>query len=137
MAEDLDALRGTPLFSAMSDKDLGRIESLAKVVTHEQGQSVVEEDQTAIGFHLILDGEAEALVAGKPVAKLGRGNYFGEMSLLDGKPRSATVQATSTLKTLVIPSWDFNRMLDKHPEMMRGLLVELCRRLRKIEGERG
>jgi CRP/FNR family transcriptional regulator, cyclic AMP receptor protein len=137
MADDLKALRGTPLFSALSDKDLVRVQSISKVVTHEEGQSVVEEDQTAIGFHLILEGSADALVAGVSVAQLGPGSYFGEMSLLDGKPRSATVKATSTLQTLVIPSWDFNRMLDQHPEMMRGLLVELCRRLRKIEGARG
>ena len=137
MAEDLQALRKAPLFSEMSDKDIERVRTIAKVVTHEAGQHVVEEDQTAIGFHIILDGEAEALIAGKAIAALGPGAYFGEMSLIDGKPRSATVQATSTLKTLVIPSWDFNRMLDQHPEMMRGLLVELCRRLRKIEAERG
>jgi CRP/FNR family cyclic AMP-dependent transcriptional regulator len=137
MAEDLQALREAPLFSAMSDKDIRRVQTIAKVVTHEAGQPVVEEDQTAIGFHLILEGAAEASVAGVPVAQIGPGNYFGEMSLLDGKPRSATVRATSRLKTLVIPSWDFNHMLDQHPEMMRALLVELCRRLRKIEGERG
>lgn len=137
MVDDLKALREAPLFSALSDKDIGRVRTIAKVVTHEQGQSVVEEDKTAIGFHIILDGSAEAVVGGVSVAELGPGAYFGEMSLLDGKPRSATVRATSTLQTLVIPSWDFNHMLDQHPEMMRGLLVELCRRLRKIEGERG
>jgi CRP/FNR family cyclic AMP-dependent transcriptional regulator len=137
MADDLKALRDAPLFSAMSDKDIGRVRSIAKVVTHEEGQPVVEEDQTAIGFHIILDGSADASVGGVSVAKLGPGDYFGEMSLLDGKPRSATVRATSDLQTLVIPSWDFNHMLDQHPGMMRGLLVELCRRLRKIEGERG
>jgi CRP/FNR family cyclic AMP-dependent transcriptional regulator len=135
MAEDLQALREAPLFSEMSDKDLARVRTIAKVVTHQAGQHVVEEDKRAMGFHLILEGDAEALVAGMPVAQLGAGSYFGEMALLDGKPRSATVKATSTLKTLVIPSWDFNHMLDQHPEMMRGLLVELCRRLRKIESQ--
>jgi len=133
MAEDLQALRKAPLFSAMSDKDLARVRTISKVVTHAAGQHVVDEDKSAIGFHIILAGEAEAVIAGKAIAALGPGSYFGEMSLLDGKPRSATVRATSTLKTLVIPSWDFNHMLDQHPEMMRGLLVELCRRLRKIE----
>jgi CRP-like cAMP-binding protein len=137
MADDLEALRATPLFSAMTDKDLRRVLTIAKVVSHAKGQPVVEEDQTAIGFHTILTGQAEASVGGTPVATLGPGAYFGEMSLLDGKPRSATVRATSDLQTLVIPSWDFNHLLDQHPEMMRALLIELCRRLRKIEGERG
>lgn len=133
----MEELRKAPLFSAMSDKELARVKSIAKVVTHEKGQHVVEEEKTAMGFHLILEGTAEASVAGAAVAQMGPGSYFGEMALIDGKPRSATVLATDTLKTLVIPSWDFNHMLDQHPEMMRGLLVELCRRLRKIENERG
>ncbi len=137
MADDLEALRATPLFSAMTDKDLRRVLTISKVVSHAEGQPVVEEDQTAIGFHAILSGEAEASVGGAVVGTLGPGAYFGEMSLLDGKPRSATVRATTDLETLVIPSWDFNHLLDQHPEMMRALLVELCRRLRKIEGERG
>jgi CRP-like cAMP-binding protein len=137
MAEDLEALRAAPLFSAMDDKDLKRVLSIAKVVSHAKGQPVVEEDQTAIGFHTILTGEAEASVGGQKVASLGPGAYFGEMSLIDGKPRSATVRATTDLQTLVIPSWDFNHLLDQHPEMMRALLIELCRRLRKIEAERG
>ncbi len=137
MVDDFQALRSVPLFSAMSDKDLRRLLDIAKEVRHDDGQAVVEEDHTAIGFHLILDGSAEAAVGGETKTAMGPGDYFGEMSLIDGKPRSATVTAKGELRTLVIPSWTFNHILDEHPEMMRALMVELCARLRAIEGPRG
>jgi CRP/FNR family cyclic AMP-dependent transcriptional regulator len=136
MADEIEALRGVPLFSGMSDKDLRKVVEIAKVVVHSPGQLVVGEDNSAVGFHLILEGTAEATVAGESVGTLGVGDYFGEISLIDGKPRSATVRATSELTTLVVPSWSFNHMVDQHPEMMRTLLVELCARLRKVESAR-
>ena len=137
MAEEIEALRGVPLFSGMSDKDLRKVVGIAKVVVHSPGQLVVGEDNTAVGFHLILEGSADASVAGERVGTIEAGDYFGEISLIDGKPRSATVTATTDLKTLVVPSFSFNHMLDEHPEMMRTLLVELCARLRKVEAARG
>ena len=137
MADEIDALRRVPLFSGMSDRDLQNVIEITKEVTHPEGHVIVEEDQSAIGFHLILEGSAEASVAGQSVGTIGPGDYFGEMSLLDGKPRSATVQATSDMKTLVVPSWSFNQLLDANPAIMRTLLVELCARLRRVEALRG
>jgi CRP/FNR family transcriptional regulator, cyclic AMP receptor protein len=136
MLEEIESLRGVPLFSGMSERDLRKVMEIAKVVVHSSGQLVVGEDNTAVGFHLILEGTADASVGGEVVGTIAAGDYFGEISLIDGKPRSATVTATSELKTLVVPSWSFNRMLDQHPEMMRTLLIELCARLRKVEAAR-
>jgi CRP/FNR family transcriptional regulator, cyclic AMP receptor protein len=133
MPDDLKTLREVPLFSEMSGRDLRRVMEIAKEVTHEPGQPIVEADQEGVGFHLILAGTAEAIVGKTPVGTLGPGDYFGEMSLLDGKPRSATVIAITQLRTLALPSWTFNQLLDKHPEIMRAMLVELCGRLRHVE----
>ena len=132
----IESLRGVPLFAGMSDRDLKKVMEIAKEVTHSAGQSVVEEDHSAVGFHLITEGTAEAYVGGSAVGTLGPGDYFGEMSLIDGKPRSATVKALTDLRTLVVPSWSFNQMIDRHPEMMRALLVQLSERLRKVEATR-
>jgi CRP/FNR family transcriptional regulator, cyclic AMP receptor protein len=126
------ALQAVPLFSDMSDKDLERVVVISKQVHHAEGKVVVEEDRSAVGFHLILKGTAEASTGGTVVSSLAPGAYFGEISLLDGKPRSASVTATSDLTTLAIPSWNFNRLLDEHPEMMRALLIALCDRLRNL-----
>lgn len=133
MTDDLLTLRAVPLFSEVSNRDLRRIMEIAKEVTHQAGHPIVEEDKEGVGFHLILAGTAEAIVGKTPVGTLGPGGYFGEMSLLDGKPRSATVIATTELRTLALPSWTFNQLLDKHPEIMRAMLVELCGRLRHVE----
>jgi CRP/FNR family transcriptional regulator, cyclic AMP receptor protein len=133
MTDDLLTLRGVPLFSEVSDRDLRKVTEIAKEVTHRAGQPIVEEDQMGVGFHLILGGTAEAIVGKTSVGTLGPGGYFGEMSLLDGKPRSATVIALTELRTLALPSWTFNQLLDKHPEIMRAMLVELCSRLRHVE----
>ena len=61
MADEIEALRGVPLFSGMSDKDLRKVAEIAKVVDHSPGQLVVGEDNSAVGFHLILEGSAEAI----------------------------------------------------------------------------
>ncbi len=136
MPADLDTLRAVPLFSDMKNRALRDVLSISKEVTHSAGQRIVESDEAGVGFHLILEGTAEAIVGGTPVGTLGPGAYFGEMSLLDGKPRSATIKAVTDLKTLAIPSWTFNQLLDKHPELMRSMLVELCGRLRNVEALR-
>jgi len=136
MEDDLETLRSVPLFADMRDKDLGRILDISKEVVHAAGMPIVESDQSAVGFHLILGGTAEARVGDVVVGTLGPGAYFGEMSLLDGKPRSATVVALTDLRTLAIPSWTFNQLLDEHPTVMRAMLVELCSRLRAVEALR-
>lgn len=133
MADDtMEALRAVPLFEHMSDKELQRVEAIAKRVNHAGGKVVLEEDRSGVGFHLILSGTAEASTGGTVVSTLSAGDYFGEISLLDGKPRSASVTATTDLTTLAIPTWNFNRLLDEHPEMMRALLIALCARLRNL-----
>jgi CRP-like cAMP-binding protein len=130
--EVVEALKRVPLFQGMSDKSLARVADIAKEVSHPAGKTVVEEDHSAVGFHLIVSGEAEATQGGKAIGTMGPGDYFGEMSLLDGKPRSASVVATTDLRTLAIPAWNFDRLLDENPEMMRALLVVLSERIRQL-----
>lgn len=136
MDDRISALRAVPLFSELSDRDLKRVLEIAKEVVHTDGQPVVEEDASAAGFHLILGGEATVSVRGSEVGTFRAGDYFGEMSIIDGKPRSASVTARGELKTLGIPSWNFERLMDQHPSVMRALLVELSRRIRSIEAQR-
>jgi CRP/FNR family transcriptional regulator, cyclic AMP receptor protein len=94
---------------------------------------VVEQDEErGVGFHLIADGTASITVDEKQIATAGPGEYFGEMSLLDGEPRSATVTAITDLTTFSIPSWHFYELLEHHPSMTKALIAELCDRIRRL-----
>jgi CRP-like cAMP-binding protein len=131
-----DDLRSVPLFAGLSDGDLKHVHEIAKEVTFEPGTPVVETDKSGVGFHLILHGHADVHVGGELVSTFGPGDYFGEMSVLDGKPRSATVIANGELTTLAIPAWDFEALMVRNPSIMRALLTELTGRIRRTESAR-
>ncbi len=129
----IERIRSVPLFSDFGDKELQRVAAIAKEVEFPAGKVIAKQGESGVGFHMIVDGEATVSVEGIEHAKLGPGSYFGEISLIDGGPRSATVTATTDLKTVSVTSWDFNVLLDQFPELARQLLIQLCRRLREVE----
>ena len=129
--EKLDLLGAVPLFSDLSKRDLAKVMSAAKDAFHQEGQEVVTEGHGGVGFHLILDGKAKVVRAGRTVATLGPGEFFGEMALVDDAPRSASVVADTDLATLVISKWEFRPLLKDHPEMAWKLIEHLVRRVRE------
>jgi CRP/FNR family transcriptional regulator, cyclic AMP receptor protein len=136
MATDRDvagALGATDLFSSLNQRALKRVADTAKVVQHQAGKQITEEGGAGVGFHLILDGQATVTVHGKERKPLSAGDYFGEISLIDGKPRSATVTAESDLTTASIVSWQFQPLLREEPEVASALLLVMCERLRAAE----
>jgi CRP/FNR family transcriptional regulator, cyclic AMP receptor protein len=129
----VERIRSVPLFSGSDDKELQRVAAIAKEVEFPAGKVIAKQGETGVGFHMIAEGEATVSVDGVEHATLGPGSFFGEISLIDGGPRSATVTAKTDLKTSSLTSWDFNALLDQYPELARSLLVQLCRRLRSVE----
>lgn len=129
----MDKLAGVDLFHGLSRRELKRLAALAREVTHQDGDAAVAEGHTGVGFHLVLDGSATVTSNGVQRRVLGPGDHFGEISLLDGLPRSASVVADGTLRTLYIPRDEFSTLLDQHPEISRSLLTVLCARLRSVE----
>jgi CRP/FNR family cyclic AMP-dependent transcriptional regulator len=127
------ALSETDLFSSLGKRNLERIASEANVVQHPAGKEITEEGGRGIGFHLITSGTASVSVGSASRPDLGPGDYFGEISLIDGKPRSATVTAVSDLSTVSLVSWAFTPILDEEPEVAKGLLQVMCARLRAAE----
>jgi CRP/FNR family cyclic AMP-dependent transcriptional regulator len=127
------ALRKTDLFSSLSKRALDRVASQATLVNHDAGKEITEEGGSGIGFHLITEGNASVTVGGAQRARLGPGQYFGEISLIDGKPRSATVTAETPLTTVSLVSWVFNPILDEEAEVSKAILKVMCGRLRAIE----
>jgi CRP/FNR family cyclic AMP-dependent transcriptional regulator len=129
----VEALGRTDLFSSLDKKSLKSIADQAKVVDHEPGKEITEEGGGATGFHLITQGKASVSVRGASMRTLGPGEYFGEISLIDGQPRSATVRAEAPLRTISLSSWSFRPLLDEEPAVTKALLKVMCARLRAAE----
>lgn len=133
MEATIDQLREVSLFRDLDDETLQKVLMLGHVVEWGAGQTVIkEEDRKGEVFHLIMDGMAEVSHHGKPVASAGPGDYFGELSLLDGKPRSASVTAATDLTTFSLASWHFGRLLTEQPALLQAVLASLCDRVRAL-----
>jgi CRP-like cAMP-binding protein len=129
----IDMLAEVDLFKVLTKKEVKAIHDAGKEVSFNAGRVIVSEGETGVGFHLILEGKATVTVNGQARATLGVGDYFGEIAIIDRGPRSATVTATTDVRTLGITSWDFMPVLSENFEMCRKIMVELSRRLRSAE----
>jgi CRP-like cAMP-binding protein len=123
-------LAGVPIFEGLSKKDLSQIAGAAKQVTHRQGSILAREGQTGMGFFMILEGTAGVKVGDRQRRKLGTGDFFGEISLLDGGPRTATVSADTEVTTLGLTPWDFKRLVETNPSIAAKMLKVMAQRLR-------
>lgn len=131
----LHLLGAVPLFQDLSKRELAEILAVAREVEFPAGIDIVSEGRQAVDFFLILDGEARVEVRGRRSKKLLRpGDYFGEVSVLDGGARSATVTAETAVWALRLDRSRFLEVLDKHGSIGRKLLVEMSKRLRAAEG---
>ncbi len=127
-------LKAVPLFRDLGADEINTVIREATEVAHVDGHEITGEGNPGVGFHLILSGEASVTQDGRPLAVLRPGQFFGEMALLDGQPRSATVTAIGPVRTLSIVAWRFEPLLEKHPRIAISLLRELCARVRRAEG---
>ncbi|MEA2521916.1 MAG: family transcriptional regulator, cyclic receptor protein [Actinomycetota bacterium] len=131
--QSLEALKQVPLFAGLSTRHLRRLSGLADHVRYGAGRTVVQNGSRGTAFFVILDGEAKVMAgySNRAFARLGPGDFFGELALLDGGPRSASVVATSPLATLRIPRAAFRKMLRSEPDIALKILEELSQRLRR------
>jgi CRP-like cAMP-binding protein len=121
------------LFEGLSNKELSQISKASRTVEFPTGSVIVKEGEEGVGFHLILSGRAKVAVKGRTRTTLGPGKFFGELSLIDRGPRTATVTADTNVKTLSLVSWEFLPLVEKTPSIARKLLLEMCRRLREAD----
>jgi CRP/FNR family cyclic AMP-dependent transcriptional regulator len=144
-SKDLVATLGdVDLFRGLSNRVLSRIAESGHEAHYDEGATVILQGESVTGFkafspagvemHVVLDGAAVVRVNGEVVNRLVEGDYFGELSLIDGQPRSADIVADAGgLTTLAISRWTFEDLLEKHPEVAVPMLRVLCARLRAHE----
>lgn len=134
MSATIDTLREVPLFAELSGKDLEQLAQFMHEKTYGEGQPVVTEGESGLGFFVILEGSATVSVHGEDGRTLGPGDHFGEMALLDaGGQRSASVIAGPDLRCAGMTAWNFKPFVQDHPEIAWALLKTLARRLRAAE----
>jgi CRP/FNR family transcriptional regulator, cyclic AMP receptor protein len=129
----VEQLRNVYIFNEVSPRHLEKIGQQGKVVQHEPGHTIMTEGRTALGFHLLLEGEAEILVHGEVRKVVGPGEYVGEIAVIDGKPRSASVRARRAVKAWAISDTAFKTLLEKEPGLALAVLRGLCSRIREAE----
>jgi CRP-like cAMP-binding protein len=117
------------LFAGLSRHQLLTILGSAKAVEFPRGSSIVTEGEKGKGFYVITKGMTKVTVTGNQVAELGEGSYFGEMAVIDGGPRAATITAETAVSTLELTPVALRRILDKEPAVGQTILEELRRRL--------
>jgi CRP/FNR family cyclic AMP-dependent transcriptional regulator len=128
-SEHLETLRAVPLFSGLSQRDLMHVLRSTSGVGYERGSELVKEGDTGKGFFIMTKGTAAVSVGGTQVDTLGPGSYFGEMAVLDGGPRTATITATGQVFVLHLPPTTLSRILDTQPTIAHQIDDELTRRL--------
>lgn len=133
----IELLAQVPLFAECSRKELERIASLADQVDVDEGKKLTNEGKPGREFFVVADGWAKVTLRRKKLGTLGRGSFFGEMSLLDNEPRAATVTAETPMTLYVIDPRSFATLLDKTPSVARKVMKGIAGRIRKIEGAPG
>ena len=126
-------LQRVPLLSGFTEAELHRIAELSRIIEAPMGTVVTQIGEPGDSFFVIIDGTVAVRTPVGTGAQLHPGEFFGEMSLLDGEPRSATIVATTDLRLLVVDRSHFWRLLDETPDLIRRMLTILSRRVRRLE----
>ncbi len=132
-SELVKRLEKVSILGALTQRQLKNLAKWLKVVHFGEGETVVKRGEGGIGLYLILDGSAEVRRGSRVLARLGAGQFFGEMSLFDNQPRSADVVALHPSKLAVLSKWEFWGFAATEPQVLLGVLAEMSRRLRATD----
>jgi CRP-like cAMP-binding protein len=122
-------LARVPLFERCSKRDLAKIGSIAQEVEYPPGTLVVREGDAGSELFVVVEGEVDVRSGPRKLATLRPGNYFGEIALITGSPRTATVTTGTHVRALVIKGRDFHKLLQDSPEIQFKVLQEIGERL--------
>ena len=132
-SQKIDLLKKVPLFSNLSQKHLKEIAKHADQVQVGKGRVLVQQGKTGWEFIFIVEGKARVEKNGKIIRQLSGGDFFGEISLIDGEPRTSSVIAETDMTLLIVHKPSFDHLLDAIPGLQRKILISLCQYLRRAE----
>jgi len=127
--EAVDLISSLTLFADLGGPQLEAISHIFEEATFAPGQRILRQGITGSNFYVVVDGEASVKIDGEERANIGRGDFFGEMSLLLGSAPTADVTARTPLRCLVLAGPELHGFLDKYPTVMYRMLVAMARRL--------
>ncbi len=131
MSATSETLRAVPLFQGMTDRSIGEIAGLASEADFQPGTPLVREGDPGDTFIVIVDGRATVERHSERIGEMSAGDFLGEISLIDGGPRSATVTTVDPIHALVIECDGFRRLMDSYPPVRMDILTALTMRLRR------
>jgi CRP-like cAMP-binding protein len=124
-----------PLFERCSRRQLAKIASIAREVEYPSATPVVQQGKPGSDFFVIVDGEADVRKGARKLATLRAGSFFGEIALVTGSRRTATVTTGTPMRALVITSHDFRKLLQDSPDLQMTILEEIGSRLEKLSSD--
>jgi CRP/FNR family transcriptional regulator, cyclic AMP receptor protein len=127
-----ELLAGCPLFRGIDADGLAKLAALATSVDFPAGHLIARQGEIGTGFFVIVSGAVRVVRDGTVVARLGPGEFFGELSVLDRMPRNATVAAEEPTSCLALASWDFENVLLEEPALTLAILRGVAMRLREV-----
>jgi CRP/FNR family transcriptional regulator, cyclic AMP receptor protein len=131
--ERADALARVPLFADLGRRHLNQLADAAQIVSYRQGTTVIREGDPGATLFVIVDGTADVSRGGRTLATLSPGEFFGEVSLLDGGPRTASIVAQTPLTAVRLFRAPFYRLVQAEPAIGVRVLAELARRIRRVD----
>lgn len=135
MAVPIELLKSVPLFERVDKRSLQLLAATFTERSFVEGSALTTEGQGAAGFFVIESGTAVVTVDGAERRTLGPGDYYGEIALVDGGLRTATITATSDGKAFGLTSWQFRPLVEEHATIAWPLLEALAARIRQIEAD--
>jgi CRP-like cAMP-binding protein len=123
---------GCPLFQGLDESGLAALAGAAVEVEFPADRVIARQGEIGTGFFVVVDGMVRVVRDGAVIARLGPGEFFGELSVLDGGPRIAQVAAEAPTRCLALASWDFERVLRDEPGVALSILRVVAGRLREV-----
>jgi len=122
-----------PLLAGLDGRVRKRLVAVGKQRKYDANEAIIEEDQVGTALYIILSGSVRVERGGKEIGRLGSGDFFGELALIEQHPRSATVIANEVTECLLFPAWEFTALLSEHPEIAVPIMKALIDRIHRRE----